>query len=190
MSRGREGGFTAFFSDPALIALAIAPFVMPGVAVFSRGNLSPGGRQDRANGWAIVVFALFRLLEAYTDRKGVWTIDGNTIAWLGIILVVADGALRMWRGFALGCRFSGLIAIQPGHRLVTSSVYGVIRKATSMEVVGRLQRKVRRLVETYMRCQSSCRDPELTDCIRVCPSCDPLSAECNALLQLATKPAD
>ena len=27
----------------------------------------------------------------------------------------------------LGDRFSGLVAIQPGHRLVTSGVYGVIR---------------------------------------------------------------
>jgi len=69
---------------------------MPGVAVFSRGNLSPGVRQDRANRWAIVAFALFGLLEDYTDRKGVWIIDGNTIGWLGIVVFVADGALRMW----------------------------------------------------------------------------------------------
>jgi len=27
----------------------------------------------------------------------------------------------------LGRRFSGLVAIQPGHRLVTSGVYGIIR---------------------------------------------------------------
>ena len=29
--------------------------------------------------------------------------------------------------FVLGQRFSGLVAIQPGHTLVTSGVYGVIR---------------------------------------------------------------
>jgi len=29
--------------------------------------------------------------------------------------------------FVLGHRFSGLVAIQPGHTLVTSGVYGVIR---------------------------------------------------------------
>jgi protein-S-isoprenylcysteine O-methyltransferase Ste14 len=29
--------------------------------------------------------------------------------------------------FVLGRRFSGLVAIQPGHTLVTSGVYGVIR---------------------------------------------------------------
>ena len=29
--------------------------------------------------------------------------------------------------FVLGRRFSGLVAIQPGHTLVTSGVYGIIR---------------------------------------------------------------
>jgi protein-S-isoprenylcysteine O-methyltransferase Ste14 len=35
--------------------------------------------------------------------------------------------LRIWPVFVLGRRFSGLVAIQPGHTLVTSGVYGVIR---------------------------------------------------------------
>jgi protein-S-isoprenylcysteine O-methyltransferase Ste14 len=35
--------------------------------------------------------------------------------------------LRIWPVFVLGHRFSGLVAIQPGHTLVTSGVYGVIR---------------------------------------------------------------
>ena len=42
-------------------------------------------------------------------------------------LFAAGGALRLWPVFVLGDRFSGLVAIQPGHRLVTSGVYGVIR---------------------------------------------------------------
>jgi protein-S-isoprenylcysteine O-methyltransferase Ste14 len=35
--------------------------------------------------------------------------------------------LRLWPVFVLGRRFSGLVAIQPGHALVTGGVYGVIR---------------------------------------------------------------
>jgi protein-S-isoprenylcysteine O-methyltransferase Ste14 len=35
--------------------------------------------------------------------------------------------LRIWPVFVLGRRFSGLVAIQPGHTLVTGGVYGVIR---------------------------------------------------------------
>ena len=125
------GGLAAFFSHPALIALAIALFVMAGVALFAGGNLSPGEREDRANRWVIVAFALIGLLDAYlpayTDRKEFWTIDGDTIRWLGVVLFAAGGALRIWPVFVLGRRFSGLVAIQPGHTLVTSGVYGVIR---------------------------------------------------------------
>ena len=43
------------------------------------------------------------------------------------MLFAAGGALRLWPVFVLGPRFSGLVAIQPGHRLVTRGVYGVIR---------------------------------------------------------------
>ena len=124
-------GVRGFFSHPALIALAIALFALAGVALFSRGNLSPGEREDRANRWVLVAFGLLGVLDAYlpayTDRKGFWILDGNAVRWLGVVLFAAGGALRLWPVFVLGLRFSGLVAIQPGHTLVTSGIYGVIR---------------------------------------------------------------
>ena len=113
------GGFAPFFSHPVLIALVIATFVLTGAALLSRGNLSPGEREDRSNRWVIGAFAL--------DRVGYWTVDGNTIRWLGVVLFGVGGALRIWPVFVLGNRFSGLVAIQPGHTLVTNGIYGVIR---------------------------------------------------------------
>ena len=125
------GGFTAFFSHASLIALAIVLFVLSGVALFSEGNLSPGEREDRSNRWVLVAFGLIGLLDgylpAYTDRREFWTLDGDTIRWLGVVLFAAGGALRLWPVFVLGHRFSGLVAIQPGHTLVTSGIYSVIR---------------------------------------------------------------
>jgi protein-S-isoprenylcysteine O-methyltransferase Ste14 len=125
------GGFAAFFSHPALIALAITLVVLSGVALFSGGNLSPGVREDRANRWVIVAFGLIGLLAAYlpayTDRQGFWTLDADAIRWVGVVLFAAGGGLRIWPVFVLGRRFSGLVAIQPGHTLVTNGVYGVIR---------------------------------------------------------------
>lgn len=125
------GGFAAFFSHPALIALAIVLFALSGLALVSGGNLSSGVREDRGNRWVIAVFALIGLLgaylPAYTDRTGFWTLDGETVRWLGVVLFAAGGALRIWPIFVLGRRFSGLVAIQPGHTLATSGVYGVIR---------------------------------------------------------------
>jgi len=126
-----RGGFTAFFSQPALVALAITLFGLSGVALFAGGNLSPGVREDRSNRWVLVAFVLIGLLDiylpAYADRKDFWTIDGDTIRWLGVFLFAAGGALRIWPVFVLGHRFSGLVAIQPGHTLVTGGVYGIIR---------------------------------------------------------------
>jgi protein-S-isoprenylcysteine O-methyltransferase Ste14 len=125
------GGVAAFFSHPALIALTIVGFVLSGAALFSSGNLSPGEREDRGNRWVLAVFGLIGLLmaylPAYTDRKEFWTLDGDTVRWLGVVLFAAGGALRIWPVFVLGHRFSGLVAIQPGHRLVTNGIYGVIR---------------------------------------------------------------
>jgi protein-S-isoprenylcysteine O-methyltransferase Ste14 len=125
------GGFSAFFSHPALVALAIATVLISVVALFGGGNLSPGDREDRANRWVLIAFGVIGLLSAYvpayTDRRGFWTVDEDTIRWLGVILFAAGGALRVWPVFVLGRLFSGLVAIQPGHTLVTSGVYGVIR---------------------------------------------------------------
>jgi protein-S-isoprenylcysteine O-methyltransferase Ste14 len=125
------GGFAAFFAHKPLIALAIATVVMAAMAPFSGGNLSPGEREDRANRWVLPVFGVVGLLSAYlpayTDRNEIWTLDGDLVRWLGVALYVFGGALRMWPVFVLGHRFSGLVAIQPGHRLVTTGIYGAIR---------------------------------------------------------------
>jgi protein-S-isoprenylcysteine O-methyltransferase Ste14 len=104
---------------------------MAGAALFSRGNLSSGEREDRSNRWVVAAFALVGLLAgyvpAYTDRIGFWTLDGEAVRWFGVILFVTGGALRIWPVFVLGHRFSGLVAIQRGHSLVTTGIYSVIR---------------------------------------------------------------
>jgi protein-S-isoprenylcysteine O-methyltransferase Ste14 len=66
-------------------------------------------------------------LPACTDRTDFWTLDGDAVRWLSVVLFAAGGALRIWPVFVLGNRFSGLVAIQPGHQLVTKGIYGSIR---------------------------------------------------------------
>jgi len=120
-----------FFSHPALIAVAAVLGALSGAAFFAGGSLSPGVREDRGNRWVLAPFMLIGFLNAYlpayTDRKELWTIDGDMVRWLGVVLFAAGGALRIWPVFVLGNRFSGLVAIQPGHTLVTNGVYRVIR---------------------------------------------------------------
>ena len=125
------GGAAAFFSRPALALLAAVFFALSGAAVLAGGNMSPGIREDRSNRWVIAPLALTGFIAAYlpacTDRYDFWTVDGDAVRWLGVALFAAGGALRLWPVFVLGSRFSGLVAIQPGHTLVTTGIYGLIR---------------------------------------------------------------
>ena len=66
-------------------------------------------------------------LPAFTDRINFLTFGGDGVRWLGVALYSAGGALRLAPVFVLGRRFSGLVAIQPDHRLVTDGLYSVIR---------------------------------------------------------------
>ena len=99
--------------------------------MLSSANLSTGEREDRSNRWVIGALGLIGLLSAwlpaYTDRKEFWTIDGDAVRWIGVVLYAGGGALRLWPVFVLGRRFSGLVAIQPGHTLVTDGIYSRIR---------------------------------------------------------------
>ena len=133
------GGWTAFFSHPALIALTVATLGMMLVAPFSNVNLSSGEREDRANRWVFIAFGLIALTSAilppYTDRIGLWTIDGETTRWIGVILYVLGGALRLWPVFVLGSRFSGLVAIQSGHTLETHGIYSLVRNPSYLGMI-------------------------------------------------------
>jgi protein-S-isoprenylcysteine O-methyltransferase Ste14 len=124
-------GISAFFSHPPLVALTLVLLALTGVSLFSSGNLSSGQQEDRANRWVLAAFTVLGLLlgflPAFTDRHEFWTFDGNTIRWIGVALFAAGGALRIWPVFLLGRRFSGLVAIQPEHTLVTTGIYGVLR---------------------------------------------------------------
>lgn len=126
-----EGSVEPFLTRPPLIALMAAFGVMTVVSLFAGGNVSSGVREDRSNRWVLVAFGVLGLLGGYvpalTDRKDFWTVGGDLTRWIGVALFAVGGVLRLWPVFVLGDRFSGLVAIQPGHRLVTTGIYGVIR---------------------------------------------------------------
>jgi protein-S-isoprenylcysteine O-methyltransferase Ste14 len=126
-----RGGFAGFFSHPALTTTAAIQCALAIAALFAGGNLSPGVKEDRGNRWVLAAFILPLLLQGYlpawTDRHEVWCVDGDTVRWLGVLLFAAGGILRLWPVFVLGDRFSGLVAIQQGHALVTTGIYSTIR---------------------------------------------------------------
>jgi len=126
-----EGGWAAYASHPPLVALAIAFLALTVGSFFSNANLSSGEREDRGNRWVLTAFGIIGLVSAfvpaYTDRHDFWTFGGETVRWIGVAVFVVGGILRLWPVFVLGRRFSGLVAIQPGHKLVTTGIYSIIR---------------------------------------------------------------
>jgi protein-S-isoprenylcysteine O-methyltransferase Ste14 len=125
------GGPTRFFSYPPLIAVTAVTIALGFAALFSEGHIGAGVREDRSNRWVVAALSVLGLIDAwlpaYTDRIDFLTFGGEAVRWFGFFLYTAGGVVRIAPVFVLGRRFSGLVAIQPGHRLVTTGLYGVIR---------------------------------------------------------------
>lgn len=139
MAVAGEGGLARYVAHPALVALAVATVVVGFVALSAGGNVSPGIREERSNRWVLIPFTVLGLalgfVPAWTDRLGLGTLDGETLRWCGSIVAVVGFALRIGPVFVLGDRFSGLVAIQPGHTLVTTGIYGRIRHPSYLGIV-------------------------------------------------------
>jgi protein-S-isoprenylcysteine O-methyltransferase Ste14 len=125
------GGWGPFFAHPPFRALAWVTVGLTVLAVPSGGGMSAGEKEDRSNRWVLGAFTLIALLTAYfssyTDRIGFWTLDGEEMRWTGVVVCAVGGVLRIVPVYVLRNRFSGLVAIQPGHQLETRGIYGVIR---------------------------------------------------------------
>ena len=125
------GGASRFFSHPPLIALTAITIVLGVASLFTEGHIGSGVREDRSNRWVIAALGALGFVDAYlpayTDRHDILTFGGEGVRWFGVSLYAVGGVLRIAPVFVLGRRFSGLVAIQPGHRLVTGGIYGVIR---------------------------------------------------------------
>jgi protein-S-isoprenylcysteine O-methyltransferase Ste14 len=125
------GGPSRFFSYPPLIAVTLVTIALGFAALFSEGHIGSGVKEDRSNRWVIAALGVLGVIDAYlpayTDRIDFLTFGSEAVRWVGFFLYSAGGVLRLAPVFVLGRRFSGLVAIQPEHRLVTSGLYGVIR---------------------------------------------------------------
>lgn len=125
------GGPTRFFSHPPLIAVTAVTIALGFAALFTEGHIGAGVKEDRSNRWVIAALGALSVIDAYlpayTDRIDFLTFGGEGVRWVGFLLYSAGGVLRLAPVFVLGRRFSGLVAIQPEHRLVTDGLYGIIR---------------------------------------------------------------
>jgi protein-S-isoprenylcysteine O-methyltransferase Ste14 len=124
-------GWEALIANPVR-ACACAVVVLASFAVaFSSANGEGFRRPDAHGRWIILPVLVFSLLLAWlpaeTDRRDLWTLDGEGVRWLGLVLLVVGCVLRVGPMFVLGRRFTWPLASQEEHRLVTSGFYRYIR---------------------------------------------------------------
>jgi protein-S-isoprenylcysteine O-methyltransferase Ste14 len=74
-------------------------------------------------------------LPALDDRLELLTFGRETLRWLGVALFALGSVLRIAPVFALGKRFSGLVALQEGHTLKTDGFYRVIRNPSYLGLI-------------------------------------------------------
>jgi protein-S-isoprenylcysteine O-methyltransferase Ste14 len=125
------GGWSSLMEHPARAVAVVVTILASVAAMFTSGNLSGGRREDTANRWVLLPIMVLGLLlgwlPAYTDRRDIGTVDGDVVRYLGLAIYIVGITLRLAPVFVLGRRFSGLVAIQEGHELVTGGLYRVIR---------------------------------------------------------------
>jgi protein-S-isoprenylcysteine O-methyltransferase Ste14 len=126
------GDWTTFFSHPArvgIILLALAGAIAFGFSGSSSYRI--GRREDPSSRWLflpmIIVAIAFTWLPPRLDRLDLWTIDGDTVRYLGLIVTVIGGFIRVATVFELGPRFTIFVAVQPDHRLKTDGFYRFVR---------------------------------------------------------------
>ena len=126
------GDWTTFFSNPArtgVIILALTGAIAYGFSGSSGCGI--GRREDPSSRWIfvplIIIAIVFAWLPPHLDRLDRWTIDGNTVRYLGLIITAIGGFVRVATVFELGHRFSIFVALQSDHRLKTDGFYRFVR---------------------------------------------------------------
>ena len=115
------GDCTTFFSNPARTGVII--LALPGAIAYAfsgSSGLGIGHREDPSSRWIfvplIIIAVAFAWVPPHLDRLNRWTIDGDTMRYLGLIITAIGGFVRVATVFELGHRFSIFVALQPDHR--------------------------------------------------------------------------
>lgn len=126
------GDWTTFFVNPARTGAIILAFIGAFAYGFSGSSgLGIGRIEDSSSRWIfipiITIAVAFAWLPPHLDRVNRWTVDGNTVRYIGLIITAIGGFVRVATVFDLGHRFSIFVVLQSDHRLKSDGFYALIR---------------------------------------------------------------
>ncbi len=125
------GGWHHLTDHPARGMACAITVLLALAATCTRVNLDTGAREDAGNRWvfapSIAIWLALAFFPAFADRREIGTFPGETVRYVGLFILALGGALRLAPMFVLGHRFSGLVAIQRDHSLVTDGLYRRLR---------------------------------------------------------------
>ncbi len=126
------GDWVTFFLNPArtgAIILALTGAIAYGFSGSS--GLGLGRLEDPSSRRIfiplIIIAVAFAWLPPHLDRLNHWTIDGNTIRCVGLIITAIGGFMRVATVFELGHHFSIFVVVQSDHSLKTDGFYALVR---------------------------------------------------------------
>ncbi|MGE5179718.1 MAG: methyltransferase family protein [Bacteroidota bacterium] len=126
------GSWGGFFAHPVRVGVVVIHLLMMPVMTLYTAGRSRGVKH--APDWRpffplLMAHSLFTAwVLPYMDARGIWVLPGgDALRWTGLVVLAAGAALRVGPMLALGDRFASVAAIQEGHALQTSGIYGVVR---------------------------------------------------------------
>ncbi len=109
----------------------VGVFVVDSIMVWAYGGEKSKRSEDRGTFLLIqlttVVGILLGIMAASYLRQLAITADRWATLWVGVVLMVAGGALRVWSVMALGPYFRRVVAVEEGHRVIDSGPYQYVR---------------------------------------------------------------
>lgn len=126
------GDWNSFFAHPARTSIIVFSIALTVIVGFSGTSGLSAGKSYSPESKRIIfpiiaVSLLLIIVPPYCDRRDLLTIDGDVIRYLGLVICIVGSVIRFAAVFALGHRFSGVVAIQPDHKLKTDGIYRHVR---------------------------------------------------------------
>ena len=134
------GSVQGFFAHPVRVGVVVLHLIMIPVMTFSTSGRSRGLKHtpDWRPFFPLLVFhSLFTaLVMPYMDARDQWVLPGgDTLRWVGFVVLTAGVALRLGPMLELGRRFVSVVAIQPDHTLHTAGFYRWMRHPSYLGIL-------------------------------------------------------